>query len=455
LSARNSSGYVLTLLDSANTAVVSEGEVSTVTVGDQKYQINALVSASDKTTLTVDGITKTNLAEGDSFKIGADTYVAVKNIMYSSKESGISKVEVSIGSGKLTLKNGTEVEMNGEKVSSKKYSIVNSDEEVTGIVTPTIDADADSLNKITLVWELNSNFWMSEGGELVMPGFESIKLSMGGFNVPAQEVTEIDSNGDTSARISTTLEDGKISLDFLSLNESQSEFDGIGKDNRNVLSTTSTADAFNVTLNETQRTMFPVTWVNGKDFESAVYQIDGIEENTNTNQNKTTIKNVVSGKTYSLSEIGKTTDIGSVRFTLIASDDKAKAATVQVSSSGSSGNIYGDRLVTDKGLQFRLPVQVTNKAVPTGDGQIFLGNSTDKAQASWVMNFTEEDKDGNIGKGESFTATIAADEDDGAKVNAISPSYFETEDNSKIYEGYIYSDLATKLSWIKIQTYTN
>ncbi|MEK7065648.1 MAG: hypothetical protein AAB961_01525, partial [Patescibacteria group bacterium] len=88
-----------TFLDSANSAMVTEGQTSTV--AGRSVTINYI--SSTETRLDVDGTITNSLAEGATYKLPDGTYVGIKDILYDSKEAGISKVEISIGSGKLEV----------------------------------------------------------------------------------------------------------------------------------------------------------------------------------------------------------------------------------------------------------------------------------------------------------------------------------------------------------------
>jgi len=446
LSARNTTAtnHKITLLDSANSAIVTEGESSTIVVDDTSYEISLEFIDGDDVILNVNGVSTNKLAEGGVYKVADDTYIAVKSNLYNTKDNGISKVEVSIGSGKIVLENGAEVKINGEDVSNIEYSMLGTDEVVSGVVKSYITRSGNNLQKIVLEWNLDDDAWISEGAELLFPGFETIKLSYNGFNVPTEEITKIEANGDTSIKLSTEITDGAITLDFLSLNSSQTGFDSLGKDDDEVLVTNASIDIITIDLNESENTQFPVTWVNGDDFESYLFEISKIEDASG--KNKTTLKNLAdSTKDVVLSEVGDIKDRGQVRFTLTSASDNGKNAVVTLTRSGGTGTLYADRLITKEGLLFRLPViNTTNCTTTITAPQINLNSSCQ--QNTWVMNFTEEDKDGQIAAGENFSVDMGVDEDDGGEPTDISlTNKYETEDGSKVYEAYVVSDLATKV----------
>jgi len=436
-----SSGFELTLLDNANTAIVEEGISKTVAVGDKSYNVDIEYVESGETILTVDGVKTNKLEEGDVFKVATDTYVAVKNILFASKESGTSKVEISIGTGKIVLDNGAEVEMNGEKISElERYTDTNNED---AVVNAYISTSANDITEIKLEWILGNDAFIAPGSDLVLPGFETIKIAMTGFNMPKEEMTSLDVNGDDVFRVSTTLNDGDIDLDILYMNDSLDGIAGIGEKYTHQLVTVS-GNYPVFALNESQDSYFVVSGTNGDDFESYAFEIDSITDDSGNN--KTALKNLADDSILTLTKVGDDANKGNMDFYLIAADDDKKTATVQVNSS--SLTLTGDVIITKEGLRLRLPVNST----AAGDGKLNL--STAANPTSFVMNITEEDKDGNIAYGDSVLATIAVDADDGLEVTTLAgglsaSTMYETEDGSDKYIGYVASELATMFLWDK------
>jgi len=105
LSARNTTAtnHKLTLLDTANSALITDGETKTITIGDKTYEVSIDFIDATNVILNVNGAQTNKLAEGGVYKIATDTYIAVKSNLYDAKESGISKAEISIGSGKIEI----------------------------------------------------------------------------------------------------------------------------------------------------------------------------------------------------------------------------------------------------------------------------------------------------------------------------------------------------------------
>lgn len=440
LSETNSSnGMKVTLLDNANSAIVSEGEAKTVTVGDKTYSINIVYVGSNDAILEVNGVKTNKLAEGGVFKVATDTYVAVKSILYNAKDAGISQVEFSVGSGKIVLENGQEVEMNDKPISDTTDMVLNS------YFTNT----STELSKIKLEWTLDDDFWIAPGTDLVLPGFKTIKLSMAGFNMPGQEVTSLKASSDEIFAVETTVKDGTLKLPILYNNNTN--ILGLGEKDKHKLITSASTDTIVLTLNETENSYFVLSYVDGDSAESYAYEIDSITENTG--KNTTVLKNLASsGSDVSLSEVGKDKDIGdgNINIELTGANKDMKNATITVTKSG-SGTLYADRVFTKEGMMFKLPVASTKTVAQLADGEVRVtSNATDAQSTTWAMNFTEETKDGNIQEGVSFKTTLAINTDDGLEPTSITGvTTTETEDGSKKYEGYVVSPLATKVLWDK------
>src|SRR5690606_18397690 len=76
----------ITLLDTANSGVVNEGETTEVMVGDTKYEVSAQIFSSTQVVFTVNGERTNSLNQGQTQKLADGTYLGIKNIYYVSKE---------------------------------------------------------------------------------------------------------------------------------------------------------------------------------------------------------------------------------------------------------------------------------------------------------------------------------------------------------------------------------
>jgi len=429
---QTANGVELTLLDSANTAIIGEGDpAKTMLVGAKSYEVSIDFINNDEVALKVNGQVTNSLNEGETYKLTDGTYVGIKNIQVQDYAGGVKKVEFSLGTGKIVLENGQEVQINEEDISTLEDA-----NGYTSVITAYITNSSTTIDKIVLEWNLDDDAWIAPGTELIMPGFNAIKLSMAAWNAPKQEMTTIDDQSD-SVKVSTAVKDGDVELSILYANSSVSGFVGLGEKASHKLVTNATSGtnvSFN--LNETDNSYFVTTWINGDDAESYVYEITSITDNNGKNTTK--LENLASGGSdLEFSEVTDTEDRGQITFTLVGASDTAKTATVRASAS--TGTVYGNLLTTKEGLTMRLPVN----SVATGDGNINLSAAANPT--THVINFTEEDNDGSINTASSFTVTVGLDAGDGTEPTATSLTMFEETDGSDWDVGYKVSDLATKV----------
>jgi len=424
-----SNGVKITLLDSANSATVTEGETQTISVGGASYDVSITFVDADEAILIVNGVTTNKLVEGDVFKVGTDLYIGVKNILYNAKESGISKVEVSLGSGKIVIEDNQEIQINNEDVSDVSDSIVNA----------YITNGTDTIDSIKLEWNLDDDAWLAPGSDLVFPGFETIKLSMGGFITPSKESATVkSSDGGDSIKLNAEVSDGTVDLNLVYLNGSSTGIAGLGKDSTHTLVTSANNNiVFDSDLNE----WFVATWISGDDSESYVLKLDKIDE-SDGDKNTTTFKSAASGSGKSLSlDIAETDEIGEISFLLNAASEDNNTFNVTISAASGTGSVYMDRLVTKEGLKIKLPVNSTTAAA--ADGIINLSAQP----ATHSLNFTEEDEDGNIDAGDWFQVGLGLSSDNDLQVASTTVSDFESADGTDLYVGYVGSPLATKTSY--------
>lgn len=426
-----SNGVKLTLLDTANSQTITEGETSSITVKGSGYDVSIEFIDEDEVILNVNGVTTNKLTEGDVFKVGTDLYVGVKNVLYNAKESGISKVEVSLGSGKIVMEHGQEVELNNEDVSDITDSVLNA----------YIRNSSTEIDNIVLEWNLDDDAWLAPGSDLVFPGFETIKLSMGGFITPSKEWTSLDSSeGGDSIKLTTYVTDGKVSFNLLYSNATQTGFAGLGKDaNSKLITSNTTSLGFDGDTDD----WFVATWISGDDSESYVLKLDSIDD-SDPSKNTTSLKSAATDSAKGITlDIGETDEIGEISLTLNAANENLDTFNITASAAGGSGSVSLNRLVTKEGLKIQLPIFTAGPN--SGDGYIVI-NATNNP-TTFTMNFTEEDEDGNIDSGESFTAGLGFTSDNEIQVSSVSVTDYESEDGSDLLIGYVESPLATRTEY--------
>jgi hypothetical protein len=428
-----------TLLDSANSVVVTEGESQTVTVGGKSYTISVAYIADGKVKLDVNG-EMTNVLTSTStttFKLKDGTYVGIKEILYNSKESGVSKVEMSIGSGKLEISSGNDVELNDDSVSGLKGYIFRG----------SLSSGKQTMDKIVLTWDTDDTMFVSPTSDLVMPGFNAVKLSMGDFIVPKKELTEVNYDGDDSISLVVPIKDGTADFNILYAS-SNGAFIGLGKSVDEQLTTGATSLLVNLTSGDRDK-WFVASWNSTKDAESYLLSAT-IEEKDG--KNRTTIKNEVTGNNVCEDKAnGDVCQFGSVSLNIIGVNKTGSSKWVTMT--GGSGVSF-DKVYTADGLKIALPLMSTiNDTVV--DGEIFLnstaggiGGTPGHNNNTYYLFMTETDKDDNVAKGIKFNATLGHDSDGNVHVTTFDTGQtkLDVPGSSDDQVSMVVSDLATKVT---------
>ncbi len=423
IEASNSTGNEeIVLLDSANTVTITEGETATLEVGGKSYEIELeYINSDEEVKFKVNGLSTGLITSSNPYEISPDVFVALKTALYRQKTGTLSSAEVSIGEGKIVLKNDEEVEINERDVDG-----------LTAYIVP----NSGELDKIILMWELDDDTWITADESITLPGFETTQISMGGFDAAEKETIKVENSND-AMKITVPITDGEETFDFLYLNASATGFAGVGTESGKEL-LTSSGNTINITDGSKQK--FVASWTDGTDVESYILKIDSIDDN-DADKNTTAIESVITGSNKgAVMDISDNDDIGRIRFTLDAANEKADTASFTVSAV-STGDVYLDRIFSEEGLKIQLPYDVTIGALSDG----MLHNETTADPTTFVMNFTEEDEDNDINEGNSLTVTVGIDSDENEpEVSSVSLNEYETGDNTDVFEGYVASTLATK-----------
>ncbi len=441
-----SSGKIssITLLDSANSDTLNEGESTTMNVGEESYDVELVFIGGTDVKFKVDGTETNTLKEGDTYKLSDDSYIAVQEVLTQDYQEGTKQTTFSIGSGKIDLINGDEVEINSEAVSQM-------DDYEGYRLNANITNSSTDIDDITLEWLSDDDMFLTTESELVMPAFESIRLAMSDFIEGVDEKVTF-GTGDPFS-VTTDVEDGEVSIDLFYLNSSEDGFaNNLGANEAQHLITDSSPSP-TLNLNLENETYFVASWKSSREAETYVYELSNIKDNSG--KNETTLENLADGSTVVFSNVDDTQDVGRLKLTLTAASEEDENASIKIEPI-SGGEANADRIFTSEGLQFLLPVITQDNSTNAGSQEIFLGNSTTElgAHDSWTMNFTEENVDGDIGGGDDFSITVSLDTDDGIEADSVD------EDNTNItmhrvgrtgddYIGYVLSDLGTRIDWTK------
>ncbi len=466
-----SNNNTITLLDSANSVLMSEGETKTVSVNGKSYNIKVDFIGDNQVKLTVNGESTNVLTESSSpYGLSDGSYVGVKNILYTSKTGASSQVEFSIGSGELKLTNNSEVELNSNTITGLSATLTNS---------------SGKLSSITLVWNADDDLFVAEGHPVTMPGFKSVTLSYTGLNYPTTEKIMLENSGDSVIQLNNfPLKDSTEDIDLAYINQTSGNFSGLGKDSNNklVVSTGNT-----LTFDGDTDSYFVASYDNSRDSES--YLMRATNFKTENSVDKVTIQYKKDGswtdvKTDGVN--GESVTLGNVGFTLGSISRTNKVVTLDSSSySGTSFN----KVYSKEGMRVMLPwINTTALSIVSADnitgkyandaaacanisnefstfGSYSLGyngtvtytissnNLTNTTTCTYFpqtynLYFAEEDKDGNVAGGTSFYATasgtVGTSPNYKVGVSSLSIGSGYEIGSTKEYENFINGALATE-----------
>jgi hypothetical protein len=440
LDAKNNTGSnsaKLTLLDSAATAIAREGETTSVTIGSKTYQVQVVFISTTNVKLSVDGQVTTSLTAGGTYRLSDGTYIGIKEILARDVAGVLGQVEFSIGSGKLEIENGQTIQLNDDSVDA-----------ITGWITKTETSSKVSLDKIVLQWRTDDEAFVGPDNDLVIPGFGNVKLSMSEFYAPGSETTVVRGGSNTHVELATTIKDGAITVPLLFAN-ANGGFAGIGKDASNRLATSNrTTDVlYNYTGGDR---MMIASWNGSSEAETYALVFSNWVNDSGTL--RVDVKNDVTGAVKSGKAGGDSLDFGSMSLTI--SSITRQGSDKWVTLNGSSGVTF-NTLYTKSGLKIALPFTVANS---TGAGNAIDGaisfNNTDASTASaghsnntFVLYFTDENKDDDLGLGSKFNVTLDdnSDNEPHAASFDVSRGTFTDPADSNTISAYTYDDVATKV----------
>mgnify|MGYP003573967182 CR=1 FL=1 len=452
-------GSSITLLDSATSTILAEGE--TATVSGKTVSID-FIGSTPEVKLNVDGESTNTLAEGQTYKLKDGSYVGVKDILYSSKEGTVSKVEFSIGNGKLLLTDGSDVELNEDSISDLKVTITNS---------------SAKLSSIVIQWDADDDMFVADDSSIMMPGFNAIKMSYGGLNYPVEEKIMVEENGDDSATLKNfPMKDSTEDLDFLYFDGTN--FTLIGKDSDNLLRTSGTTS---LTFDGDTDDWFLASWTDGSDSESYLMKATNFKNESGTQ--KATFQYRKDGVWTDVKTDAEATDeisVGNVELTVGTLDKDAKTAVITSGSGVSFSTLY-----SKEGMKVYMPwlnetavsfYNITNVSAATactwlpavsghqlGYTQVVSYNDTTtnvagtantttctSHPATYSLIFSEEDKNENLGAGDNITLTIGDNSNNEVSVTGVSADATNTEvKETDVFRNFAYSALATETMWDK------
>ncbi|MAG39503.1 hypothetical protein CMI41_00865 [Candidatus Pacearchaeota archaeon] len=459
----NSANDTITLLDSAATAVLSEGD--SINLNGKDVSITYVASTEVK--LSVDGEVTNSLAEGQTFKLSDGSYVGIKDIMYSAKDTGISQVEFSVGSGKLKIENAQKVEINDEDVKNVYGYVENS---------------SLTLDNLVLKWTADGETFITADQEITMPGFESVKIAFGGVDFPLEETFNVEAGGnDYVSLVGFPMIGGAQDIAILGKAAGNTNYTFVGEESDLI---TVTSSGSTLTFNgsgSTNDQYFVATYEDTNDAESYLVRATGFNDPSGASDTVDIEYNDGSGwvKKYDDADTDDTISFGQVELTLTnVSSGTDLENVIFTAGTGVSFNT----LYSKEGLKVALPTVVTTSTdVLIGDVvpscgafeanatsiaastplypvayyssvNVHNGSGLDNATctygaSTYQLAFTEENKDGDKAAGPSFNITIG---NNGASnyyasvTDVNNASVTREKMATDVYQSWMYSALSTK-----------
>jgi len=439
-----------TLLDSAVTSNVAEGETASVDVEGTTYSVSLDFIGSSTVKFNVNGELTNTLSAGQTFRLADNAYIGVREINTQDYQGGIKTVEFSIGSGKLELTHAADVKLNDDTLQGVKAYLIK------GSYTDGVA----KVDKIAIEWKTDEEEFVSPETELEMPGFGGVKFTMADFFRQEEDKVVIQTDGDNSIEMIVPIKDGTVSFNLLfsDANANAGNFTGLGKASDERLKTSNNAtltflekDSAGNDLDE----WFVASYNTTSQAESYLLRAK-VNADTTNNRNETTIQkhNGAAWVDVCVEKIATDTcDIGDVSLTIDAVAHIAGAEESITITAGTDVNF--NTIYTKGGLRIYLPFTVTdNTTIINGAINLTAGTSgiTGHDPDSWYLFMDGEDKDDNIASGTEFNLTIDSTSGTGnpLQVSQVSfagtggPNGLEMGD-TRTYETYIVDDVAPRI----------
>ena len=423
----SSTASKIVLLDSANKVILKDGD--SVTVGDKTVTIEYIDSGKVK--FNVDGEITDTMSDHGTYELNDGSYIVANDIMYASKDSGVSKVEFSIGKGKISLINGETVEVNDKAVDGLVSTLTNS----------------GGLTDVKLAWNSDSKTFLTATDAVTMPTFETIKLVFGGVTFPDSPETVSLDNGET-----ITLSMGNYDLpifhiagtagdastlgeeDFPLVTATSSVAYGFGFSNTsatgaNSNSANTSALTGGLDLQENDRFLVTSLDTDVSSIDTMYYEVNKVHWDGTTVSVE--LKDLIGTNDLTFDTTSDTPSVGDIDLALT----QVNATHVYLKFTANSGTISYRTAVSEKGLEVTLPAKTE---VQTSD--------LTSGGAGVALTFTEANKDNDLAKGMPFTATVKATSNAKLHVASTNVTTLKEDSSSKVYIGYVPSDLASKVT---------
>src|SRR3989344_1509726 len=462
----------LTLLDSGAKGVVKEGEVTTIPLGANSYDIAIDYIDADSTALSVNGFITSDLKEGETEKLADGTFVGVNDVRRLEVGGEIGTVEFSLGSGKLELEHNTEIQLNDDTVSDVRSYLQHG---AGGSGTAKVD-------KIVIEWKSDADSFITPKSELTLPGMGGLKFSMTEFVRPTEELIKVQNDGSDTVELRVPIKDGNAAINLLYANKTVSNYFGIGEasDKRLATSPTGRMTFWEKKDNADYHAYFVASFNDSDNGESYLLDLRP-RADTGNNRNETDVYNVVKGEMEATDKIASDqVTIGDVSFTIETVYVNATDEYVNITA---GSNTVFNTVYSTGGLRIYLPWyaggtgmganqlhlseidgaqndsaslhglftnEPTNAIGALGNGSAQAGHNN----VTWYLTMDDEDKDDNIAGGSAFEVRLEFTTDSKVEIDQVNTSgvfaasggtWGIEQASTDAYETYVRDDVATKL----------
>src|SRR3989339_391028 len=343
-----------------------------------------------------------DLETSDMTLMGKDYYILdtatsgsnqVFTLLDSATSTVLSKVEFSLGSGKLKITSGSEVQMNDNAVSGLTGTIVNTTTELTSI---------------SLVWAADDDLFIAE-----------------------------DTEEDIHFLYSTTA----------------GAFVGIGKDSNELLATA--ASGSNITFDADDTKYFIASWSDSSDAESYVMQFTNfITEGTDEKADLQYLKDGAWVDKKTGVKNADTVSIGNVDLYIYNVSNVQNNVILGNNSVNTNFNTLYSKEGMKVYLPY-LAANTTNATGAVNFTALGNGGQVGHNATSFYLTMVEEDKSENKASGDTINLTIGWDSSTVAEVEVSAYSTTSTDgvsteiESTDVFRDFTYSELATELLWNK------
>ena len=464
----------LTLLDSGAKGVVKEGEVTTIALGTNSYDVAIDYIDADSTALSINGVITSDLKEGETEKLADGTFVGVTDVRRLEVGGEIGTVEFSLGSGKLELEHNTEIQLNDDTVSDVRSYLQHG---AGGSGTAKVD-------KIVIEWKSDADSFITPKSELTLPGMGGLKFSMTEFVRPVEEMIKVQNDGSDTVELRVPIKDGNAAINLLYANTTTAGigYVGIGEASDKKLATSPTGRlTFWEKKNSADWHAYFVASFNDSD-NGESYLLDlRPRADTGNNRNETDVYNVVKGEMEATDKIASDqVTIGDVSFTIETVFVNGTDEYVNITA---GTNTVFNTVYSTGGLRIYLPFAVStiggtmgssmaagpselHNAYAVSNDQIgainFTGDGASDTAGSvvghnnteWYLTMDGEDKDDNIASGNAFEVRLEFNTDIKTEIDQVNTSgvfassggtWGIEQASTDSYEAYVRDDVAPRI----------